>query len=128
MGNGGRSGEIRSYKNLVVWQRAFALGAEIYRLTAGFPNEEKFGLTSQLRRACLSIASNIAEGYGRGSRAEYLRFLRIARGSLYEVETQMLFAVELKFIVREQFDSIAEMINETARVLSGLIRRLDGNE
>jgi four helix bundle protein len=128
MGNGGRSGEIRSYKDLVVWQRAFALGAEIYRLTAGFPNEEKFGLTSQLRRACLSIASNIAEGYGRGSRAEYLRFLRIARGSLYEVETQMLFAVELKFIVREQFDSIAEMINETARVLSGLIRRLDGNE
>ncbi len=128
MGNGGRSGEIRSYKDLVVWQRAFALGAEIYRLTAGFPNEEKFGLTSQLRRACLSIASNIAEGYGRGSRAEYLRFLRIARGSLYEVETQMLFAVELKFIVTEQFDSIAEMINETARVLSGLIRRLDGNE
>lgn len=128
MGKGGRSGEIRSYKDLVVWQRAFALGAEIYRLTAGFPNEEKFGLTSQLRRACLSIASNIAEGYGRGSRAEYLRFLRIARGSLYEVETQMLFAVELKFIVREQFDSIAEMINETARVLSGLIRRLDGNE
>ncbi len=128
MGNGGKSGEIRSYKDLFAWQRAFALGVEIYRLTAAFPSEEKFGLTSQLRRAGLSIASNIAEGYGRASRAEYIRFLRIARGSLYEVETQMLFAVEFKFVAVEQAESIAENINETARVLSGLIRRLDGNE
>lgn len=128
MGTGGKSGRIRSYKDLVAWQRAFALGVEIYRITAEFPSEEKFGLTSQLRRAALSIASNIAEGYGRASLAEYHRFLKIARGSLYEVETQMLFAVELKFLAVEQSDSIAEKINDTARVLSGLIRRLEGNE
>ena len=128
MGNGDRNHEIRSYKDLVAWQRAFALGGTVYRLTAEFPSDERFGLTSQLRRAAISVASNIAEGYGRASRPEYLRFLRIARGSLYEVETQMLFAVEFKFVAVEQFASVAEQINDTARVLSGLIHRLEGNE
>lgn len=128
MGNGHEGGRIRSYRDLFAWQRAFALGCEVYRVTAEFPADERFGLTAQSRRAAISIASNIAEGYGRASRPEYLRFLRIARGSLYEVETQMLFAVEFRFVTAERFASIAEKINETARVLSGLIHSLEGNE
>jgi four helix bundle protein len=126
MGSGGKSGEIRSYKDLIVWQRAFGLGKNVYLLTSAFPPEEKFGLTAQLRRAAVSIASNIAEGYGRGGRSEYLRFLRIARGSLFEVETQVHFAAEFGFISIEDFQSCLEKIIDTARVLSGLIRRLEG--
>ncbi|MFZ4576056.1 MAG: four helix bundle protein [Phycisphaerales bacterium] len=126
MGNG--SDRIRSYKDLVAWQRAFALGREVYRLTSQFPGDERFGLTAQLRRAAVSIASNIAEGYGRASRPEYLRFLRIARGSLYEVETQMLFALEFGFVAAAESEAISERINDTARVLSGLIHSLEGSE
>ena len=83
---------IRSYRDLVVWQKAMELVAEIYQRTRAFPMDEMFGLVSQMRRAAVSIPSNIAEGYGRASTGEYKQFLGHARGSLWEVETQILIA------------------------------------
>lgn len=119
------TGHVKSYRDLIAWQRAFSLGVAIYRLTREFPDHERFGLTSQIRRAAVSIASNIAEGYGRGSRTDYARFLRMARGSLFEVETQLQFAVELTYISHGQFDEFTRQVNDVARVLSGLIKSLE---
>lgn len=86
-----------SFKDLQVWQRAIQLTVTIYKLTGDFPVTERFGLTNQLRRSAVSIASNIAEGYGRSSRGEYLQFLGIARGSICELQTQLVISAELKF-------------------------------
>lgn len=83
---------IRSYEDLRVWQEGIVLCESVHTLTRRFPDDERFGLTSQLRRAAVSVPSNIAEGWGRGSRAEYARFLRVARGSLYGVRTQLVIA------------------------------------
>jgi four helix bundle protein len=81
-----------SYRELVVWQRAVELSLSIYKLTASFPSDERFGLTDQIRRAAVSVASNIAEGYGRTTKGEYLQFLGHARGSIFEVQTQLTIA------------------------------------
>ena len=86
-----------SFKELVVWQRAIQLSMEIYRLTATFPSSEQFGLISQMRRASVSIASNIAEGYGRSTKGEYLQFLGHARGSTCELQTQLIISSGLGF-------------------------------
>jgi four helix bundle protein len=86
-----------SYRDLIVWQRAVQMSVALYRLTAAFPREEVYGLTSQLRRAGVSVASNIAEGWGRQSQGEYKQFLGIARGSNMEVQTQLVIATELGF-------------------------------
>ena len=80
---------LKSYKELIVWQKSMTLVKELYKLTESFPENEKFGLTSQMRRASISIPSNIAEGWGRLSRINYIQFLRISRGSLFELETQI---------------------------------------
>jgi four helix bundle protein len=85
----------QSYRDLVVWQRAIQMSVAIYKLTSGYPREELYGLTSQLRRAGVSVASNIAEGYGRGSTGEYRQFLGMARGSNMEVQTQLEISKEL---------------------------------
>jgi four helix bundle protein len=98
------------------------LGLEIYELTKSFPDEERFGLTSQLRRGSVAVPSNIAEGYGRQSRTDYLRFLKIARGALFELETQLLFALKLNYITKEDFESISQSHEDCAMVLAGLIR------
>lgn len=118
-------GEIRSHRDLVAWQKAMDLGIEVYRLTSTLPESERFGLVSQLRRASVSVASNIAEGYGRGTTADYIRFLRASRGSLYEIDTQLLLAVRLEYIQTSSYDDILERINECGRVLAGLIRSLE---
>ena len=118
-------GEIRSHRDLVAWQKAMDLGIEVYRLTSTLPESERFGLVSQLRRASVSVASNIAEGYGRGATADYIRFLRASRGSLYEIDTQLLLAVRLEYIQTSSYDDILERINECGRVLAGLIRSLE---
>lgn len=97
----------------------------VYRTTQRFPDHEKFGLISQMRRAAVSVPSNIAEGYGRGSTQEYLRFLRIARGSLFEVETQYLVGIRLGYISEEFGISLQEQINAVAKVLSGLIGSIE---
>lgn len=84
--------EIESYRDLKVWQRAMDLAVLVYGLTAAFPKQEQFGLTAQSRRAAVSVAANIAEGYGRSTKAAYLNFLRIAQGSLKETETHLILA------------------------------------
>jgi len=90
-----------------------------------FPKDERFGLTSQIRRAAVSIASNIAEGWGRGTTADYARFLRMARGSMYEVETQAIIARELGYIDTEKFEYFEQAVDEAGRVLAGLIRSIE---
>jgi four helix bundle protein len=96
---------VKSFRDLVVWQRSIQLSLAIYRLTAAFPVEERHGLSSQLRRAGVSVPSNIAEGYGRGSRKEYRQFLAIARGSTLEVQTQLTIARELSFCKSDEMAS-----------------------
>lgn len=89
---------IESYRDLEAWKHAIRLTRLVYRVSNGFPADERFGLTSQVRRAAVSIPSNIAEGWGRGTTTDYARFLRMAHGSLYEVETQCILAHELGMI------------------------------
>lgn len=117
--------EIRSHRDLFAWQKAVEFGLAIYAATRSFPESEKFGLVSQLRRAAVSVASNIAEGYGRGSKVDYIRFLRTARGSLYEIDTQLLFAGRLEFLGRATFEALETQLNECSRILVGLIRSLE---
>lgn len=116
---------IRSHRDLHAWQHSYALGLALYRATTGFPAEERFGLTSQLRRCAVSIASNIAEGYGRGSRQDYLRFLRTARGSICELDTQLHFAHDLGFLDRSTGQELADIVRSAEMVLAGLIRSLE---
>ena len=91
-----------SYKELEVWQKSIDLTTKIYEVTKSFPNEEKYSLTSQIRRCTVSIPSNIAEGWGRGGRKEYIPFLYISRGSVTELETQLLIALKLDFIEKRK--------------------------
>jgi four helix bundle protein len=118
---------VRSFRDLIAWQLAYALGLGVIRATRAFPPEERFGLALQLRRSAVSVASNIAEGYGRSSRTDYVRCLYIARGSLYELDTQLSFAAELQYISKEQADPLLNSVEECGRVLNGLIRALSSN-
>ena len=115
---------IASYRSLDVWQLAMDIVIEIYRLTRAFPAEEKFGLTAQLRRAAVSIPSNIAEGHSRLGAAEFRRFVSIARGSVAEVETQIAVAVALGFIGADEIKSLSSQLDRLSKMLFGLYRRL----
>jgi four helix bundle protein len=108
----------------MVWQKAMVLVTEIYKVTKSFPRREDYGLTSQLSRCAVSIPSNIAEGYGRNSRNEYIRFLQIASGSLYELQTQLEIAANLGYLKKDEFELLYESTREVERMLSVLIRRL----
>jgi four helix bundle protein len=112
----------QSFKDLVVWQRAIQLTLAVYKLTAKFPDSERFGLTNQLRRATVSVASNIAEGYGRSTKGEYLQFLGHARGSCSEVETQIVIAKALGFGGPDEMSSAENLCNDVGRLLGGLIK------
>lgn len=115
---------LQSYRDLTAWQRSMDLVVEVYRITRLLPKEELFSLTSQMRRAATSIPSNIAEGYGRLHRKEYVNHLSIARGSLLEVETQIQIAVRLEYIGREQARAAWNLSQEVGRLLNGLMRSL----
>jgi len=115
-------GVIRTYRDLVAWQRAMELAEEVYRATAAFPGDEKFGLVSQMRRAAVSIPSNIAEGFGRKRRAEFKRFLEIARGSLFELQTQAELARRLGRLKGEGLKAVRDLTHELDAVLAGLVR------
>ncbi len=115
---------LHSYKELRVWQRSYALCAGVYRLTNRFPGEERFGLTSQIRRAAVSVPSNIAEGYSRDTTRDYIRFLWMARGSLAELETQLMLAAELRFAGDQASVEMLAEVNEIQRLLNALIRSL----
>jgi four helix bundle protein len=116
-------GEIKTFRDLIAWQRAMQLAKEVYKATSLIPDSERFGLTSQMRRAAVSIPSNIAEGHGRQSLQDYIRFLKTARGSLMELQTQMLLAQDLGFI--RSAGELTDLLSETDRVLQGLIRSLE---
>lgn len=112
---------LSSYRDLLVWQKAMELAVKTYSLSHTFPKSELYGLTSQLRRASVSIPSNIAEGYGRGSRKEYLQFLFIAQGSLKELETQTILAQRLAFSSEEASLDLLNDSDTLGKMLRGLI-------
>ena len=115
---------MKTYRDLIVWQKAMVLVTEIYRHTKSFPEDERFGLTSQLRRCSISIPSNVAEGYGRNSTQDYIRYLRIANGSLFELQTQLEIAYNLGFLTEKSFSVLFEMSREIERMLSSLIKKI----
>ncbi|OGU54846.1 MAG: four helix bundle protein [Ignavibacteria bacterium RBG_13_36_8] len=117
-------GEIKTYRDLIVWQKSMSFVTNIYKLTNEFPKGEMYALTSQIRRSAVSIPSNIAEGYGRNSKPEYVRFLKIAIASLFELQTQLQVAVNLEYFSRESFEEFFELSREIERMLSSLIRKL----
>ena len=119
------SNQINSYRDLIAWQKAFGAGLKIHRLAGQLPDSERYGLISQLRRGAVAVSSNIAEGYGRGSTADYVRFLKVARGCLYELDTQLLFCVQLEYLSRELYEEHKRDLDECERVLAGLIRSLE---
>jgi four helix bundle protein len=115
--------KIKSYKDLLVWQKSISLVKEVYQQVSIYPQYEEYGLSSQMRRCVVSIPSNIAEGWGRKSRKNYIRFLRIARGSLYELETQLIISKELKYC--KDFEKADTFIVEISKMLNSLIKKLE---
>ncbi len=118
------SGGSNSYRDLIAWQEAMELVHSVYELSSHFPEAEKFGLTSQMRRAAVSVASNIAEGQGRNSKGEFIQFLGHARGSLQEVETHLLVAERRKFAASDQVAVLMKQCDKVRRLLNGLINSL----
>jgi four helix bundle protein len=116
--------EVRSYKDLVAWQKSVALVSEVYRASQKFPKEEIFGLMSQIRRAAVSVPSNIAEGHARTSKKEFQYFLSNARGSLAELETQLTIAHQLAYVDKTTINQLLEQLSELGRILTGLLASL----
>ena len=114
---------VRTFRDLVAWQKGMELVRAIYRLTQHWPPEETYGLTSQIRRAAVSVPSNIAEGHGRRADRELARFLGIAHGSLMEVETQLEIAFDLGYIPQSERDKLLALAGEVGRTVFGLIRK-----
>jgi four helix bundle protein len=113
-----------SFKELLVWQRAIEMSLAIYKFTASFPAAEQFGLTSQLRRASVSVASNISEGYGRSTRGEYVLFLGHARGSICEIQTQLVISTALGFGEEKRRTLAENLTNEVSRMLVAMMNKL----
>jgi four helix bundle protein len=120
--------ENRHFRDLQIWQQSMALARMVYALTEGFPRREAFGLTSQIRRAAVSIPSNIAEGRGRTTDKSFALFLTQARGSLYELETQIELAGDLGFASRDQAAAVVAEAAEISRMIHGLLARLHRGE
>lgn len=116
--------EIKSHKDLIVWKKSVALSLSIYRLTEKFPQRELYGLASQMRRAAVSIPSNIAEGKSRRTRADFAHFLHMALGSASELETQLLIARELEFYSELQYKEINSLLSEVSKMLRAIIEKL----
>jgi four helix bundle protein len=115
---------IQSFKDLEVWQRSMDLVVEVYRLSKALPADERFGLVSQIRRSATSVAANIAEGHGRIHRADYIRFLSIARGSLAETKTHLMIAERLEFVSAENTKRSCELADSVGQLLNKLIQAL----
>jgi len=116
---------LKNYKELKVWQKSYQLCLEVYRTTKGFPREERYGLTSQIRRAAVSVPSNIAEGYGRKTTPEYIRSLYLAYGSNCELETQILLSGDLDYMKAQEREKLQKDIGEVERMLKALIKSLE---
>jgi len=120
--------ETRSYKDLIVWQKGIALAKLVYRLTRKYPNEEKFGLVAQMRRAVVSIPSNIAEGQARHTTGEFIQFISNAEGSLAELDTQLILSVELEFCSTTTAEAAFDLLSEVRKMLNALRRKLSGRQ
>ena len=116
--------KLKSYRDLTAWRRAMDLAVSVYEMTREFPENERYGLTNQLRRAAVSIPSNVAEGQGRSTSRDFLHFLSVAYGSLQEVETQLILAQRLGFASEQKIDSILAQCGEVGRLTNGLRRSL----
>lgn len=131
MGDEGTTSEgapVRSYRDLQVWQFAMSLAERCYEVTSRFPKEETYVMSSQMRRATISIAANIAEGYGRGSTNGYIQFLRIAQGSNRELETHVLLASRIKLLDEQSAAPLLEACDRISRMLNALIRSLEARK
>lgn len=117
--------KIRSFRDLGIWEKGIKIVKDVYRMTGAFPRQESYGLTSQMRRASVSIPSNIAEGFNRFQNKEYKRFLYIALGSCAELETQIEIASELEYIDNKQKKELSDKIDHESRMLTNLIKKLD---
>jgi four helix bundle protein len=122
------NGKAQSYHDLIVWQKSIGLAKTIYKLTTEFPSEEKFGLISQMRRAAVSVPSNIAEGQARNTTGEFVQFISHAEGSLAELDTQLILAAELGFLTSDKTKPCADSIEELRRMLNGLRRVVSGQK
>ena len=119
---------LKNYRELKVWDKSYKLCLDIYKTTEGLPLDEKFALTSQIRRSAVSVPSNIAEGYGRKTTADYIRFLHIGYGSICELETQIMLSGDLNYIERDKVKGLLDNINEIERMLKALIKALEGKK
>ncbi|HCC05911.1 TPA: four helix bundle protein [Candidatus Nomurabacteria bacterium] len=115
---------MKTYKDLIVWQKAYSLAVSIYKITKVFPVNEIYGLTSQLRRASVSIASNLAEGSKRGTKKDFAQFIRIAQGSTAEIETQLMIAKEIDYLNEKDFNLLMDELNQISRMLTGLLMKI----
>lgn len=116
--------EIKSYRDLLIWQKSMLLAKQVYQLSQSFPKEETYGLTNQIRRACVSVPSNIAEGHARRSSAEFRNFLSIANGSLAEIDTQQQLAADLDYIKTSESESLYNLIIELRKMITALQSKL----
>ena len=121
-----KKSEIKSHRDLIAWQKAMDLVVETYKVSRDFPKEELYGLTSQMRRAAISVPANIAEGQGRRLSGEFIHFLGNARGSLSELETHLEIALRLGYIEQENYQPVQDQIQEVGRILNGLLRSIEG--
>ena len=120
-----KKSEIKSHRDLIAWQKAMDLVVETYKVSRDFPKEELYGLTSQMRRAAVSVPANIAEGQGRRLSGEFIHFLGNARGSLLELETHLEIALRLGYIEQKKYQLAQDQIQEVGRILNGLLRSIE---
>ena len=127
-GAGPERERIHDYRDLNVWKDSMSLAVDIYTATRGFPREEMFGLTAQMRRAAASIPANIAEGFGRAQRKSFIQFLRIAQGSLKELETHTILSTRVGFLAEDQANSLGLRYTKLGKMLVSFIRSLEQGE
>lgn len=116
---------MHNFKELKVWQEARTLVKAVYQLSKAFPDDERFGLTNQVRRSAISIPSNIAEGCGRKTDKDFCHFLYVSQGSVFELETQLILALDLEYINQETFDTIEIEVTKVQKMLNGLINSIE---
>ena len=121
-----KKSEIKSHRDLIAWQKAMDLVVEAYKVSRDFPKEELYGLTSQMRRAAVSVPANIAEGQGRRLGGEFAHFLGNARGSLLELDTHLEISLRLGYIEQKRYQPVQAQIQEVGRILNGLLRSIEG--
>jgi four helix bundle protein len=117
----------KTYRDLIVWQRSISLAEQLYAVTATFPKSELYGLVSQIRRNAVSIPSNIAEGNSRRSKTDYARFITIAMGTVFELETQLLIARNVGYMKNDEYEELSGTIDNIEALLAGLRRKLENN-